>query len=81
MAARPIAWGKTVAIAGARHAMQPLVPPGVFGNAQPGNGRRGHGHLGDLLLRRHAPDQVGDALLNRQRRVLKGKIRPVGLIP
>ena len=70
--------GKDGGIAGACHAMQPLVPPGVFGDAQPRNGRRGHGHLGDFLFRRQAPDQVGDALLDGQRRVLKGKIRCVG---
>ena len=65
--------GKDSGSAGARHAVQPLVPPGVFRDAKARNGRRGHGHLGDLLLRRQPPYQVGDALLDRQRGILKGK--------
>ena len=79
VAARPMAWGKTVAMPERATPCSPSFHQVYSGMPKPGNGRRGHGHLGDLLLWRQAPYQVSDALLDGQRGVLKGIIRSMGV--
>ena len=58
--------------AGARHAMQPLVPPVVFRDAQPWYRRRGMADLFGFLFQRHLRDQVGGPLFDADRRVPPG---------
>ena len=70
--------GKDGRIAGSCYAMKAFVPPGVFGDPQPRDGRRGHGHLGDFFLGRQAADEVRDTLLDGERRVLKRIIGRIG---
>ena len=48
-----------------RHAVQRFTPPIVGGNAEPGDGRRGVLHLPDLLLKRHARDEIVNTLFQR----------------
>ena len=60
--------------AGARDAVQALVPPVVGGDAQPLDRRRLVQHLRRLLGERHAPDQIVDARLERQVGVLERKL-------
>ena len=53
-------------VAGEGDAVQTLVPPVVFGNAEPRDGGRVVAHLRDLFLERHATDEVVDALIDRE---------------
>ena len=69
VAAMPIACGNTVAYAGARDSVQALVPPVVFGNAQPRDGAAALDQLRGFFLERHARHEVVDAALDRELRV------------
>jgi hypothetical protein len=70
---------KDCCVAGARNAMQALVPPGVFGNTQPRNSRRGHAHLRNFFLRRHTTHQIVDALIDCEGPILEWVVRPAGV--
>ncbi len=55
--------------AGARHAVEALVPPIVGRDAEPLDGGRIVHELGDFLLQGHAGEQVVDAFFKRRGRI------------
>ena len=73
VAAMPIACGNTVASPDARDAVQRFVPPVVGRHAESIDRRRDVLHLLDLLLERHAADEIVDARLERKRLILVGQ--------
>jgi hypothetical protein len=65
----------------ARHAVQGLAPPVVGGHAEARDGGRVGDELAHLLLERHAPDEIGHALLERTRRVPVRRVAPPPIRP
>ena len=61
--------GKDGRVAGARYAVQSLVPGLVVGNAEARNGGGPVFKLRGLLFERHAADQVVGAFLRRKARI------------
>ena len=58
-------------IAGAGHAVQSFVPPVVFGNAEAQHGVSSVANLRNLFFKRHARDEIVDALFKRQAGILE----------